>query len=400
MDTTGQNTRPVLDVDLPQWPQAGPEEHRLVAQVLDSGSWNAATGTFVTEFERRFADYHDAPHAIAIANGTVAISAALAALDLAPGTEVIVPSYTFFATAAAPLTLGLVPVYCDVVPGTHQLDPEHLRTLITDKTGAVIPVHLAGAVGDMDTIVDIAADAGIGVIEDAAQAAGVRYRGRSIPIGQTATFSFQSSKNMAAGEGGAVVTRDPDLAARVRSYVNVGRVPGGGWYEHRNFGLNLRLTEMQAAVLHAQLDRHPDIQARRQTGAEYLHARLSGVPGLELPPVVGAEEGTTHGQHLFLMRFPGLAGARRDRLVELLRERGLTGASPGYVALHANDPLRETRRKLCAALDRPEPVDACPHTEQVCAETIWLPQPVLMADQDVLDRVAEVITAAIEDVSA
>lgn len=384
-----------LSERIPAWPVAGPLEHELVGKVLDSGSWNAALGTFVTEFEEQFAAHHEADHAVAIANGTVAIMAALAVLDLPYGAEVIVPSYTFFATAAAPLALGLVPVYCDVAPGTHQMDPDHLRSLITERTGAVIPVHLAGALGEMESIRSICEEAELPMIEDAAQAAAVRFRGRPLPVGEMATFSFQSSKNIAAGEGGAIVTRDPELGARLRSYVNVGRVPGGGWYEHRNFGLNLRMTEVQGAILLAQLSRHTEQQARRQAGATYLHSLLEGVDGLALPAVMGSE-GTTHGQHLFLMRVTD-AVERRDQFVALMRERGLSHASSGYVPLHANEALISTRRRLCDDLGRPEPMSECPHTEQICSETAWLPQPVLLADEDVLDDVATVVRGAFAD---
>lgn len=383
---------------IPHWPQQTGDEQALLAEILASGAWGSAAGHFVHDFEEAFASYHDASYAQACANGTIALISALSVLDLPFGSEVIVPSYTFIATAAAPAFLGLVPVFCDTKPGGYTMDPGALAKLIGPRTSAIVPVHLGGAPCDMDEIMAIARSAGIPVIEDAAQAAGIRYKGRPVPIGDMATFSFQSSKNLASGEGGAIVTRDGELAAKLFSFVNVGRVPGGAWYDHRTFGMNLRLTEFQGAILLKQLEAHPGLQEVRRASAERLAAALADVRGIELPPV-SFTDGSTHGQHLFLMRFPTLTAGQRAELVGLLHAAGLQAASTGYVSLHKNQALLGQVAKVCEALGRPVPEAHCPNTDRLVDQTIWLPQPVLLAGPEVVDAVAGVITAAFHEIS-
>ncbi|MGC3952789.1 MAG: DegT/DnrJ/EryC1/StrS family aminotransferase [Propionicimonas sp.] len=386
-----------LEKSIPTWPRPAGGELPALEEVLSSGAWGSATGQLVRDFEQQFARYHSARHGIACANGTVALAAALAVLDLPPGSEVVVPSYTFFATAAAPALLGFVPVFCDVTPDGYLLDPAALEAVIGPDTAAVIPVHLAGALCDLDAILAIARRHGLAVIEDAAQASGGSYRGRGIPSGDLATFSFQSSKNLASGEGGAILTNDDRLAEGLFGYLNVGRIPGGAWYQHETFGLNLRLSEFQGAVLTAQFSAFPQLQQRRTANAARLHDLLRGTPGLDLPPV-GFDDGTVHGQHLFLIRFPGLGAARRNRLLSLLQQGGLRHASSGYIPLHRNQPLLEKARGNAAAAGRTFREPSCPHTDQRVEETIWLPQPVLLAEPEVLDQVAELITTSLATV--
>lgn len=339
-----------LEESIPAWPRPMGGELPALEEVLDSGAWGSAAGTVVRTFEQEFAAHHQARHGIACANGTVAIAAALAALDLPPGSEVVVPSYTFFATAAAPALLGFVPVFCDTTADGYLMDPGALESVIGPDTAAVVPVHLAGALCEMDAIVAIARRHGLAVVEDAAQAAGGSYRGRGIPTGDLATFSFQSSKNLAAGEGGAILTNDDRLADRLFSYINVGRLRGGGWYQHESFGLNLRLSEFQGAVLTAGLRAFPGLQELRAANAERLRGLLLGTPGIELPPVT-FDDGTVHGQHLFLMRFPGLEAADRDRLLTLLQQGGLRhagsrlrAAAPQRATAGGRPPQRRQRR--------------------------------------------------------
>nr|WP_279588658.1 DegT/DnrJ/EryC1/StrS family aminotransferase [Brooklawnia cerclae] len=383
---------------IPRWPRQTGDEQGLLAEILATEAWGSSAGHFVHDFEDAFAAYHDAPHALACANGTIALISALSVLDLPFGSEVIVPSYTFIATAAAPAFLGLVPVFCDTLPGRYTMDPGALAQLVGPRTSAIVPVHLGGAPCEMDEIMAVARGAGVPVIEDAAQAAGIRYKGRAIPVGDMATFSFQSSKNLASGEGGAIVTRDDELASRLFSFVNVGRVPGGAWYDHRTFGMNLRLSEFQGAILREQLKAHPELQKVRRDNAERLAAALAGVDGIEVPPVM-FDDGSTHGQHLFLMRFPTLTADRRDELAGLLHAAGLTGASTGYVPLHRNPALLGQVAKVCEALGRSVPEAHCPNTDRLVDETIWLPQTVLLADPEVVDAVADIVVTAFREVS-
>ncbi|NED95720.1 DegT/DnrJ/EryC1/StrS family aminotransferase [Phytoactinopolyspora alkaliphila] len=384
------------DNDLPTWPVFGEAELSSVHDVIASGKWGSIHGDVVAGFEREFAAYQDAAHGICLANGTLAIAVALRAAGVGIGDEVIVPPYTFIATASAALFVGAVPVFADVDPATHLLDPHATEATITSRTKAVVVVHLAGRPADMDAFAEIGRRHGLAIIEDCAQAHGAAYKGRRVgAIGDVGTFSFQSSKNITAGEGGAVTTDDDALAATLYSLVNVGRVPGGGWYEHASVGYNLRLTELQAALLRAQLARHPALQDVRERNATLLSQALADVPGIRLAPE--NPDVTAHGRHLFVFRVPELgAGSVRDTAVKALAAEGLPGASAGYVPLHRNEALMREARAIADRLGQPYPLAELPAADQVSADTIWLPQAYLLGDEDqtraIAAAVAKVVT--------
>jgi dTDP-4-amino-4,6-dideoxygalactose transaminase len=369
----------------PAWPEFGePEEHALLA-TLRSGHWGRTTGRVNDAFERRFAAYHQAAHAITCVNGTVALELALRAAGVGSGDEVIVPSYTFIATASAVLHLGGTPVFADIDPSTYALSPEAANAATTPRTRAVIPVHLAGAPADMDRVVSTASARGIAVIEDAAQAVGAEWRGRRVgTFGDLGTFSFQSTKVLTAGEGGAVVTNNVQHAETVWSLQNVGRTPGGEWYHHPRLGWNLRLTEFQAAVLLAQMDRLDEQTARRALNAAALDARLrqiEGVESLTAPPGV-----TRHAHYLYVFKYRQAAfgGLRKSRFIQALAAEGIP-AMPGYPPLHTMPAIRQAFQER--HLSVPAGEGALPHTERAWMdEGIWLPQNVLLGSvEDVED---------------
>lgn len=381
--------------DFPAWPQPVPEDEEAVLQVLRSGAWGSTHGNQVTEFEAEFAAAQGAKHAIALSNGTLALAAALRAAGVGVGDEVIVPPYTFIATAAAPLFVGAVPVFADVDPHTHLLDPAAVEAAITERTKAVIPVHLAGNVVDLDAFAELGGRHDIAIIEDSAQAAGAQWRGRGVgSTGDLGTFSFQSSKNLTAGEGGIVTTDDDDLAGAVYSLVNVGRVPGGGWYQHTSVGYNLRLTEFQGALLRAGLRRLPGQQEVRERNARALADQLAGVPGVQLPPA--DDRVTAHGRHLFIFRVPELGEqGLRDAAVKALGAEGVAGASTGYVPLHRNEAVVGEARALAEKLGQPWPENACPHADLVSSDTIWLPQRVLLGSDEQVAAVGRAIAKVV-----
>ncbi|MEU8223517.1 DegT/DnrJ/EryC1/StrS family aminotransferase [Kribbella sp. NPDC048915] len=375
---------------MPQWPEFGDDEEKELLEVLHSGKWGSTSGDVVATFAQEFAEYQQAAHAVCLANGTLALAVALRAAGVGIGDEVIVPPYTFIATASAALFVGAVPVFADVDPDTHLLDPAATEAAVTPRTKAVIVVHLAGRPADMDAFTALGARHGLTVIEDAAQAHGAAYNGRPVgAIGDLGTFSFQSSKNITAGEGGAVLTDSAELAGAVYSLVNVGRVPGGGWYQHESVGYNLRLTEFQAAILRAQLRRHPQQQEVRERNAQLLTSLLSGVDGLQLAPDDPAI--TAHGRHLFMLRLPG----RREAVLQSLTAAGFSRASSGYVPLHRNDAVRREAQAITARLGQPYPEPACPHADLVSSDTIWLPQPYLLGTESQTHALATAITEAV-----
>lgn len=361
-------------------------EEQAVVNALRSGHWGRTTGRLNDAFERRFAAYQQAAHAITCVNGTVALELALRAAGVGPGDEVIVPSYTFIATASAVLHLGGVPVFADIDPDTYTLSPASAASAVTPKTRAIIPVHMAGAPADMDGLLTLAAARGIAVVEDAAQAAGAEWRGRRVgALGDLGTFSFQSTKVLTAGEGGAVVTNRSRLADVVWSLQNVGRVPGGAWYEHHRLGWNLRMTEFQAAVLLAQMDRLDEQILRREMNAARLDTLLREVDGIAPLSVVPGV--TRHPRYLYVFRYrpSAFGGLPKPRFIEALAAEGIP-AMPGYPPLHAMDAIRQALADRGLRM-RAGGAAGLPHTDRVWTdEGIWLPQNVLLgSEEDVAD---------------
>ena len=217
---------PVRTKPFPTWPVFGDQEERQLIGALRSGRWGKMDGAEVTRFEQRFAAYHHAKHGIAVVNGTVALRLALMAADVQAGDHVIVPPYTFVATASAVVEANATPVFADVQLETFNLDPGALEAAITPRTTAVIPVHFGGLPVDMGRIMALAQRHGLTVIEDACHAHGAEYQGRRVgSLGHMGVFSFQSTKNLTSGEGGILLTNDDELAQRCWSMHNCGRRP-------------------------------------------------------------------------------------------------------------------------------------------------------------------------------
>lgn len=381
---------------LPHWPYMRDGDEEALLGVLRSGNWGSTAGDQVARFQQEFAAYQGAHEGMALTNGTLAIVAALRACGVGLGDEVIVPPYTFIATAAAPLLVGAIPVFADVDPETHLMDPEAVRSVVTPRTRAMIPVHLGGRVADMDQFRQIAAEHDLRVIEDCAQAVGARYKASGVgTLGDVGTFSFQTSKNMSAGEGGAVTASDPLIREKLYSLINVGRVRGGGWYEHQNLGYNLRMTEFQGALLRRQLHHHPGDQEVREQNALVLDEELLGVEGLHLS--APDPHLTSHGRHLYLMRVPELGReGLRDTVVDALKAEGVA-ASTGYVPLHRNAAILDGARALAERLGQELPEAHCPGAELVSRDTIWLPQQALLGDDGLTRAIARAVRKVLRD---
>lgn len=263
----------------PSWPMWGEEERVALSSVLESGAW--WYGERVREFEEKFADFQNARYGVTTCSGTAALETALQAMGVGRGHEVIVPAYTFVATASAVLRVGATPVFADIEADTFCIDPAEVERKLTERTKAIIPVHLAGRAADMDALAVIARQHNLILIEDACHAWGTQWRGKGVgAIGDCGVFSFQISKNITSAEGGIILTDDERLADICRSYTNCGRQKNGAWYEHFLPGSNLRLTEFQAAILVAQLGRLAAQTEKRQANATVLDAELAKVPGI------------------------------------------------------------------------------------------------------------------------
>jgi dTDP-4-amino-4,6-dideoxygalactose transaminase len=334
---------------------------------------------------------HGCRQAIAVVNGTVALRLALMAAGLQAGDEVIVPPYTFYATASAVIEANLVPVFADVDLETFNLSPEAFAAAVTPRTRAVIPVHFAGQPADVDAITTIAFRQRMLVLEDAAHAHAATDKGRPAgSLGDVAAFSFQSTKNLTCGEGGIITTNDDRLAAACRSLHNCGRVPTGVWYEHHVLGGNYRLGEFQAAVLNAQLDRLEDQARTRDESGLILAARLAAIPGLH--PQRRPATCTRHAYHLFMLRLDEREfGAPRAAVVAALRAEGIP-CSAGYGWPLYRQPMFQRRAfgpYLPGCGDGLD-YDAvrCPNSELLCREqAVWLEHALLLGPRDDLDDI-------------
>jgi dTDP-4-amino-4,6-dideoxygalactose transaminase len=386
---------PVRDKGWPAWPVHDAEEERLLLDVLRSGQWWSVGGKRVPEFEEAFARFQDARYAVCVTNGTAAIEIALRALGIGCGDEVIVPPYTFIATASSVLAVGATPVFADIEPDSLNLAPDAVQAAITDRTCAVIPVHIAGCPANMDGILAVAEAKGLAVIEDAAQAHAAEWKGRKVgALGHCGTFSFQASKNLNAGEGGAIVTDRDEVADKCWSVHNVGRTRAGKWYEHHVLGGNFRMTEWQAAILLAQLARVPAQTERRTANAARLTQGLAGIPGIRtLPPDPRV---TRHAYHLYVFRYDaaGFGGRSRDEFLSALNAEGVP-CGAGYVPLYKEVVFQRKTAGVGAWCRAGRAVDyaasACPVCEQVCGDAVWLFQTQLLGEPGDKD---DVVTAA------
>ncbi len=378
---------PVRTTPIGRWPVFGQEEEELLLSALRSGTWGSIDGTFVKRFEEEFADVHDARHGVATVNATMGLSIALKAIGIQAGDEVLVPPYTFIATASAALMLGAIPVFVDVDPETLLIDPALIDAAVTPRTKAIVPVHHGGSPADMDGVMAAAERHGLKVIEDAAQAHGAAWRGKPVgAIGDIGVFSFQSTKPVNAGEGGMMLTDDDTLDELMWSLRNVGRRRGGAWYEHVRLGWNLRLSEFQAAVLIGQLHRMPEQQAHRTASAAYLDSELSRIPGVV--PVRVPDGVTAHSWYTYHWRWLGAAhgGLSKPVFAEALAAEGIP-VFAGYVPLNRNKAIVDEIRHLGGH----EP-DPCPSAERAAADEVMVfSLPILMGGRADLDDVVEAV---------
>ena len=317
------------------WPIITEEDRKAVLAVLDGGRLvaNADGESAVPELERAWADRLGSPHCVGVANGTVALQLALAALGIGPGDEVIVPALSFIATGLAPLHQLAIPVFADIDPVTFNIDLADAESRITSRTAAIMPVHLHGLPADMDGVADLARRHGLAIVEDAAQAHGATHRGRPVgAIGDAGTFSLQMTKNLpTCGEGGLLVAKDDDVAARARMTRQFGEVIEDGIerdYVSHVLGWNAKLNPVQAAFTSSQLRRFDEYERRRAVNISAFLDRLAELPGLRVPRAVGQ---SSHAWHILRFRFDpegmGLPGtdpkALRTVLRRLLRAEGV-----------------------------------------------------------------------------
>lgn len=308
---------------------------RYVLDCVDSG-WISSLGEYVGRFEREFAAFCEAGHGVATSNGTTALHLSLATLELGPGDEVLVPDLTFVSTANVVRYTGATPVLVDADPTTWGMDAADARRKLTGRTRAIIPVHLYGHPVDMDPLLALAAEHGIDVVEDAAEAHGARYKGQRVgALGRIGAFSFYGNKIITTGEGGMVVTNDATLAERAAFLRDHAMDPRRRYY-HPEIGFNYRMTNIQAAIGCAQLEQADVILSRRKAIAAAYEAGLTGIAGLTRPPAEYWAE-TVYWMYSVLVE-PAF-GLEREAVRAGLRARGID-SRPFFVPLHEQPPYR------------------------------------------------------------
>ncbi|GGT59489.1 DegT/DnrJ/EryC1/StrS family aminotransferase [Streptomyces purpureus] len=373
-------------LELPQWPQYGDEERAGLIRALEQGQWWRMGGSEVDSFEREFAAFHGAEYALAVTNGTHALELALQVLGVGPGTEVIVPAFTFISSSQAAQRLGAVAVPVDVDPETYCLDIAATEAAITPRTKAIMPVHMAGHFPDMDALAKLAADKGIEIVQDACHGQGGEWQGRGYgELGSVAAFSFQNGKLMTAGEGGLVLFPNRELYEEAFLRHSCGRPRTDRKYFHQTSGSNFRMNEFSASVLRAQLGRYPAQLATRQERAELLGSLLAEIPGVV--PQKHDPRVTSHPHYMQMFRIPGMAEEKRNELVDKLIERGLP-AFIAFRAIYRSDGFWETG----APDETLEQVAArCPNTEAINNDAIWLHHRTLLATPEQIHQVAEIV---------
>lgn len=373
----------------PHWPQWDDSERTVLAGVLESGAWSSAHGEQASQWAAEFAAFQGARHGLPLTNGTHTMEAALATCEVGEGDEVIVPAITFVATASVVLAVNATPVIVDVDPGSLCIDVAAAEAAVTERTRAIIPVHIAGTSCDMDALADLCKRHDLAMIEDCAHAPGTRWRGRGAgSFGSFGSFSFEASKLITAGEGGGLTTNDEALRTRAWSYVNCGRVEGGHWYHHASYGSNLRMTEWQGAMLRAQLRRYPEHHRIREERAGLLDTELEKIPGLR--PQSGDARMDSRARYAYVLHYDAqeFADMPLAGLEAALAAEGIDfGGS--YPSLNTLELFRQGNfapRLRGSAPGIDYSALSLPHAEHVAANTIWLSHRMLLADpEDVLD---------------
>ena len=324
-------------------------------------------------------------------NGTAAISAAVAAVldldGLGDAGEVIIPNYTYVATASAPMFLGCSVAFVDIHPESFSIDPSSVEEAISERTVAILPVHVGGHPADMDALNSVAAKHGLAVIEDAAQAHGARYRDRPVgAVGDAGAFSFQSTKNLTSGEGGAVVTDDNEVFDRVVDLMDGGRTRGGARWEYPRLGWNFRPSAYQAALLGIRLRSLEEQTERRAANAQYLSAELRKVGGIEPPRLMPWT--TMHAFHLHSMLYEpeSFGGRSRDEFADAVTAEGVPCMN-GYT------PLSESPAMRSVAARYPERVRTlpCPTVDSVSKRSVWLLQELLLGERRDIDCIVDAV---------
>jgi len=377
----------------PTWPVSGAPERRALLGVLESGKW--WYGENVRAFEKAFASFQKAAHGVTCTSGTAGLEISLGALGVGPGDDVIVPAYTFIATASAVVRAGARVVFADVLAGNLCIDPADVERKLTARTRAVVPVHFGGNICDMDRLNAIAGKRGLVVIEDACHAWGSFWKGTGAgALGTCGAFSFQVSKNITAGEGGIVLANDAGIAEKCRAFTNCGRREGALWYKHFTPATNARMTEFQAAILLQQLKRLAAQTRAREASAQVLDAGLGGIPGIV--PQKTDPRMTGRSYHLYAFRLDlERLGISRERFLQALSAEGVPSMAGYGIPVYGN-PVFTGHDGGAGIRHGGAP---CPESEKVARDTCWIAQSVLLAGKPAMHAIVRAAAKVVENLS-
>src|SRR5437016_7806447 len=395
---------PIRKKPFAPWPQYQQSDIDRILKVVESRHWGGypVPSKHAAAFAARFAELHGAKYGLCLANGTVALFAAVQALGLKFGDEVIMPAYTWDGTAVAVLQAGGVPVFVDVDPDTYCVDPKAVRAAITPRTRALMPVHMAMRFADMDALLAIAREHKLVIIEDCAHAHGGQFQGRGAgAAGDAGCFSFQESKLMTAGEGGFVMTNRLDCFEALQSIINCGRPSLTDQFERKMLGANYRMTELQTSLLLGQLDLWPELCRKRSRHAALLGKALTQLPNIRPLPAQPAIQRDTIYHFVFQYR-PVDPAPSRDLFVAALDAEGVPCDGRFYEPVYRSDLFHVTP-EICPQLNlnRDRPMDytkcQCPVSEHAAyEEAVWLPQFLLIGEesdvQDVVRAIDKVVS--------
>ena len=328
--------------DIPEWPFYDESEIKVLSDVVKSRNWwggfpGDQQGENVWKFQEEFARFQEAKHCIAVCNGTVAIESALMALNIGIGDEVIVSDYTFVASASAIVATNAVPIFCDIDPNTLVMDVNKIEPLITERTKAIIPVHLGGNPVELDKLSEIANKYDLAIIEDCAHAHGSRYKGKRVGNwGIAGTFSFQASKVLTSGEGGAIACNSDELADKIYSYIDCGRKKNRYFYAHFSYGTNYRLGEFNAAILRKQLEKFPEQHELRNKNALYFGNKLNEIDGIRVMKLTPGTEECGYYIYPFVFDSSHFSGMTKKDFQKKLNKNGIP-TDDCYPPLHRLD---------------------------------------------------------------
>jgi len=390
--------KPVRTEPFASWPKIASNDEKAWSDVLHQGRWCRLDGSYANRFEEAWAHTLGAKGCVATASGTTALLTSLNALGVGPGDEVVVPPYTFVATINVVMLQFAVPVFVDTDRETFQIDANKIEAAITPRTKAILPVHLGGSPAELDKILAVAKKHNLALLEDACQAHLAEWRRRKVStVGNLGCFSFQASKNLNSGEGGAILSNDEELLERCRSFHDNGRGRRGSGFEFVRNGSNYRMTEFQAALLGEQLTRLESQAKIREQNAEYLTGLLKAIPGIA--PARMYDGCTRNAYHLYMFRYDSRAFANlpRNQFLKALEAEGIP-CSGGYKPLNKGSFIETSlqsrhyrniypEKELAAYKER----NHCPENDKLCEEAVWLTQTMLLGPRSDMDQIAEAI---------